>query len=200
VGWQRRHAPRDQDAGGPEPSDEDLVVLARRDPTAFAALYRRYVTSIFRYCDRALSDRALAEEVTQTVFLRALSALPSAHGDAFRSWLFAIAHNAVVDARRARRPMTYLEEAIDLPDAAASPEELALEAVERNEITALLTRLPADQREPVELRLAGLSDKEIAYILGRSPGAIRTAQYRAVQQLRAWLAVETPQEVLHVAS
>jgi DNA-directed RNA polymerase specialized sigma24 family protein len=136
VGWQRRHEPRDQDAGGPEPGDEDLVVLARRDPAAFAALYRRYVTPIFRYCDRALSDRALAEEVTQTVFMRALSALPSAHGDAFRAWLFAIAHNAIVDARRARRPMTFLEEALNLPDAATSPEELASGGTARTRRTA----------------------------------------------------------------
>jgi RNA polymerase sigma-70 factor, ECF subfamily len=192
-------APRDEVSNTPEPSDEALVALACGDPAAFAPLYRRYATSVYRYCYRVLGEQGAAEEVTQIVFVRALSALTTARGASFRPWLFAIAHNAVIDARRARRPLASLEEAIDLADAAASPEELAVAAVERHEITVLLARLPSEQREPVELRLAGLSDKEIAHVLGRSPGAIRTAQYRAVQRLRALLAVDAPTEVAHVA-
>jgi RNA polymerase sigma-70 factor (ECF subfamily) len=173
---------------GDEPSDETLVAQAQRDRAAFVHLYRRYATRVYRYCDRALGDRMAAEEVTQTVFLRALAALPGCRdGRDFRPWLFAIAHNAIADARRARRPLVSLDATIDLADPAASPEELALAAVERREITVLLARLPAEERALVELRLAGLRDKEIAHILGRTPGAVRTAQYRAVQHLRILL-------------
>jgi RNA polymerase sigma-70 factor (ECF subfamily) len=182
-----------------ELSDETLVTLAQHDRAAFAVLYRRYATAVYRYCDRALGDRAAAEEVTQTVFLRALTALPTCRdGGAFRPWLFAIAHNAIADARRARRPLVALEGALDLPDSAASPEELALAAAERREITTLLAGLPDEEREIVELRLAGFRDKEIAGVLGRSPGAIRTAQYRAVKHLHALLA-DDKRAVSHVA-
>jgi RNA polymerase sigma-70 factor (ECF subfamily) len=184
---------------GTEPTDAALVALTRRDPAAFAHLYRRYATSVYRYCDRALGDRSSAEEATQTIFLRALAALADCRdGDAFRPWLFAIAHNAIADARRAGRPLVSLDGLSEVPDPAASPEDLALAGAQRREITALLARLRSDEREIVELRLAGLRDKEIARTLGRSPGAIRTAQYRAVKHLRALLA-DQEREVSHVA-
>lgn len=197
--WEHRRRPEDVPAASPEPSDDELVAQARSDPAAFALLYRRYAVVVYRYCDRALSDRAAAEEVTQTVFLRALTALPSYRGGAFRSWLFAIAHNAIVDARQTRRPLASLEEAVDLADAAASPEDLALAAMAQREISQLLAQLPAEQRAAVELRLAGLRDKEIAQVLGRSPGAVRAAQYRAVQRLRGLLNGEREREVAYVA-
>lgn len=194
VGWQQMQPPREQALDDPEPGDEELVAAARHDRAAFALLYRRYATPIYRYCDRALGDRAAAEEVTQTVFLRALAALPAFRdGGSFRSWLFAIAHNAIADAHRARRPLVSLDGTMHLVDSAAPPEELALAAVERREIRALLARLPAEERELVELRLAGLRDKEIAEVLGRTPGAVRTAQYRAVKRLRVLLHERVPE-------
>jgi RNA polymerase sigma-70 factor (ECF subfamily) len=197
MGWAHRRRPEDLLAAGPEPSDDALVEQARHDPAAFAQLYRRYAVVIYRYCDRALCDRSLAEEVTQTVFLRAFAALSAYRGGAFRSWLFAIAHNAVVTARQAHRRVGSLAEVEHLADTAASPEDLALEAVAQREIAQLLARLPAEQRAVVELRLAGLRDKEIAHVLGRSPGAVRTAQYRAVQRLRELLNGEREREVAH---
>lgn len=176
---------------GAEPGDAALVLAARSDPAAFALLYRRYATAIYRYCDRSLGDRYAAGEATQTVFLRAWSALATCRdGATFRPWLFAIAHNAIADTRRARRPAVSLDGVRELPDAAASPEEQALAAVQQRDITALLAQLRADEREIVELRLAGLRDAEIAQALGRSPGAIRTAQYRAVKHLRALVAAQ----------
>ena len=200
MGWRLIRTSADAVPDESEPSDAALVALARRDPEAFALLYRRYATSIYRYCDRALGDRGAAEEATQTVFLRALAALPRCRdGDAFRPWLFAIAHNVIADTRRARRPVVPLDGALDVPDTAVSPEDLALAAVERREITSLLANLSAEERTIVELRLAGLRDKEIACVLGRSPGAVRTAQYRAVKHLRALRAAAGEREVSHVA-
>ena len=197
--WRPTRTPTDAVPDGTEPSDAALVALTRRDPVAFALLYRRYATTIYRYCDRALGDRSAAEEATQTIFLRALAALADCRDeDAFRPWLFTIAHNAIADARRARRPLVSLDGVSEVPDTATSPEDLALAAAQRREITSLLARLSAEEREIVELRLAGLRDKEIARTLGRSPGAIRTAQYRAVKHLRSLLA-DQEREVSHVA-
>jgi RNA polymerase sigma-70 factor (ECF subfamily) len=188
VGFLRTLAPTAEETAGDEPGDEEIVAQARRDPAFFALLYRRYAASVYQYCDRCLGDRDAAEEATQIVFLRALASLATCRdGRAFRSWLFAIAHNEIISQRRSYRDFAPLETATEVLDAAASPEDLALAAMERREITALLARLPVDQRDPVELRLQGLSDQEIARVLGRSPGAIRTAQYRAVRQLRTFL-------------
>ncbi len=188
----RYRVEEDQASASDERSDAELVQLSLRDPANFALLYRRYAVGIYRYCDRCLGNREDAEEATQTVFLRALASLGTCrHPEAFRSWLFAIAHNVIVTIRMATRPAVALDLAELVHDTGSSPEDQAIAAVERRDITRLLAQLPEDQRELVELRLQGLSDKEIAHVLGRSPGAVRTAQYRAVLRLRELASVQT---------
>lgn len=166
-----------------------LVARAKRDRHAFAPLYARYVAPIYRYCLRRLDGPEAAADATSLVFARALAALPSCREGAFRSWLFAIAHNVVTDGYRARRPTASLEAAGEIADAAPSPEEQALAAEERQSLRALLERLPPDQRAVVELRLAGLTGSEIAAALGKRRGAVDAAQFRAVARLRTLLGV-----------
>jgi RNA polymerase sigma-70 factor (ECF subfamily) len=120
------------------------------------------------------------------VFTRAMTGLASYRGEvSFRSWLFAIAHNTIVDARRAKRPVYPIDAAEEMPDPGDSPEEMALARETKREITALLAQLEPAHRELLELRLAGLTDAEIARVVGRSHGAVRTAQYRSIAKLRA---------------
>lgn len=197
MGWSLRRPPEDAAANELDTGDDALVEQARHDPAAFALLYQRYAVAIYRYCARALGDRGQAEELTQTIFLRALSGLATYRGGAFRSWLFAIAHNAVISSRQEQRKHVDLAQAEQVVDGAVSPEDEALTAVTLYEITQVLAQMPAEQRVIVELRLAGLKDKEIATILGRSPGSVRTAQYRAVRQLRDLLNGEREREVTH---
>jgi RNA polymerase sigma-70 factor, ECF subfamily len=105
----------------------------------------------------------------------------------FRPWLFAIAHNALANALRDRRSVDSLLLATELADLAPTPEEEALAADERRSLRALLARLPDEQRRILELRLAGLSGPETAAALGKTPGAVRTAQHRAFVRLRLLL-------------
>jgi DNA-directed RNA polymerase specialized sigma24 family protein len=72
----------------PKPTDNDLAALARRDPEAFGLLYDRYVDPVFAYCWRRLGKREDAEDATQQVFAKALSAIPRYREASFRSWLF----------------------------------------------------------------------------------------------------------------
>jgi RNA polymerase sigma-70 factor (ECF subfamily) len=177
-------------------ADDDmrLVVRAQQDPHAFAALYDRYVTRVYGYCYRRLGSREAAEDATSLVFSRVLTALPrfATEGGTFRSWLFTIAHHAVVDARRARREDWPLSAAAAVVDPAPDPEDEALAADEVRAFRALLVHLTPEQAQVVELRLAGLTDVEIARVLGRSHGAVRAAQHRALIRLRAVLGVEPP--------
>jgi RNA polymerase sigma-70 factor (ECF subfamily) len=172
------------------PDDAVLVAHAKRDPQAFAPLYQRYVDPIYRYCYRRLGEREAAADATAQVFAKALGALPGCRDDRFRSWLFSIAHNVLVDAYRARRGDAPLDAADEVVDAAPSPEDLALAADDRRTMVRLLDHLTPDQRQVVELRLAGLSAEEIATVLGRSRGSVDTAQCRAIARLRALLGVD----------
>jgi RNA polymerase sigma-70 factor (ECF subfamily) len=183
------------------PDEAELVAIAKRDRAAFASLYRRYVEPVYRYCDRCLGNRDAAEDATSLIFTKALAALGTCRDDCFRSWLFTIAHNVIVDMRRERHPWEPLTAAAHLVDGNGqrSPEALALAADDARTIQVLLAHLSADQRDLLELRLAGLTDAEIARALGRSHGAVRTSQYRALARLRAlvgtsMLPKETPDD------
>ena len=169
--------------------DEELVGRAQRgEREAFGALYDRHLPRVFRYCGRLLGGREAAEDATARVFANALAALPAFRARSFRAWLFAIAHNVVVDELRARRAALPLEAAADVPDPEPPPEEAALAAADRHAVLALLPRLAEDQRHVVALRLAGLSAAEIGEALGKSRNAVDGLQHRAVLRLRALVA------------
>ena len=183
-------------------SDEEalLVARAKEDLAAFAPLYARYLTPVYRYCVARLGDREAAEDATSLVFTKALEAIHGCRADAFRSWLFAIAHNVIADLHRARVADRPLSDAVEFEDRAPerSPEAQALAGDDARTIRDLLAHLPADQRDLIELRLSGLTDAEIARVLGRSHGAVRTSQYRAIARLRALVGVTpTPKEPPH---
>lgn len=190
---QRQHA---DEAPRGDP-DAALVLRARQDPAAFAALYERYVQLVYRYCLRRLGDPETAEDATAQTFTKALAAVPTyrAEGVSFRSWLFAIAHNVLVDLHRRHRLHEVLSPAVN--DPAPGPEELALAADRRRQLHEVLALVPDDQRRILELRVAGLTTEEIAHVLGSSPGAVRTRQCRAVKRLRLALGIERDLEAHH---
>jgi RNA polymerase sigma-70 factor, ECF subfamily len=132
-----------------------------------------------------LGNRAAAENATSVVFERALKAFPRFTTGSFRAWLFTIARNAITDVHRADRGDQNLSAAWEVIDDRPGPEEISADLADGIWIRNLLNHLSPDQRQIVELRLAGLTDVEIAQVLGRSHGSIRTAQYRALRKLRS---------------
>jgi len=176
-------------------TEAELVTAAQTDRRAFAILYRRHVEEIYRYCYRRLGSKEAAEDATSLVFIKALEALPRYRAGSFRGWLFRIAHNVVADTYRAARPNSSLSPAAELEDAALGPEALTLASETAGSVRALLAELPRDQRHVVELRLAGLTDAEIAHTLGRSHGSVRTAMYRALVRLRGVVGADAELEV-----
>ncbi len=202
------------------PSDIDLVAAAILEPRAFAPLYRRYATPIFRYCYRQTGDPELAADLTTQIFTRAIEALPKfeqrveqrteqrrdpgGKGGSFRSWLFTIAHNAVIDHRRRARPSRPLDDTYrEVADDAPSPEEHAIHRDQLSRLIAVLDRIPDAQRQIIELRLAGLTTAEIATTLSMTRAAVKSAQTRAYARLRVLLGppskpeAVSPQEPSH---
>jgi RNA polymerase sigma-70 factor (ECF subfamily) len=171
----------------PDVAQGDAVLAARagHDPQALSLLYRAYLDPVYRYCYHRLGSREDAEDATSQVFTRMLSGLPTFRGERpFRSWLFAIAHNVVVDMYRLQRTTEPLDAAADAHDLAPSPEDFAVSVESGNSVLALLAQLTPDQARVMELRLAGLKEVEIADVLGRRPGAVRALQFRALTRLR----------------
>lgn len=172
----------------PDANSEDeaaLVEAARRDPEAFAALYRQYLTPLYRYLLRRSNNIHDAEDLTAQVFIEALEGLAShryQEGGCFAAWLFTIARRHLVDYYR-QRPCAPLD---DPP----TPEPGLLAAIEKGEdlqrLACLLAQLDEERQELLRLRFsAGLSFAEIGLLEGRSEAAVKMALYRALDFLRA---------------
>jgi len=173
---------------GPDGEERQLIEAARRDPTRFAELYERHVDRLFAYVARRVQDRSRAEDVTSEVFHKALAGLPRFEwrGVPFAAWLYRIAANEIADlhARSAR------EAPLDDPDSGPGPSDQGESDPEDAERRARISRavedLPADQRRVVHLRFfEEKSIREVADEIGRSPGAVKQLQFRALETLRA---------------
>ena len=173
-----------------EPGDDpDLadVHAAQHDRAAFAALYRRYVERVYGYCFYLLGDHHDAEDATERTFLAALGAIDRFRDDGatFRAWLFRIAHNELANSlrQRRRRRTTPLEDGPEPMDD-ADPARLVGVAEDARRLRSAVSRLSDDRRQVVVLRFVdGLSAREIGVVLGRSEGAVRVLQHRALRDL-----------------
>lgn len=172
--------------------DRPAVEAARRDPRAFEPLYRKYVAQVYSFALYETRDQHTAEDLTEGVFLRALSALPRfrqqavSEGGTFRGWLFTIARNALANERRRRRrhPEASLELAAHLADDSdpAHAVELRLEGARA---WRAVMALPTDKRQAIVLRFVNeLSAREVGAVMGRSEGAARVLIHRAVRSVR----------------
>jgi len=168
-----------------EAEERLLVEAAQQDPTRFSELYEINFDRVYAYIARRVPDRSEAEDLTADVFHRALAGLPRFEwrGAPFGAWLLRIAANTIVDRWKHSAQERAFYDADFKGETAA---ETDLEEVERRaQIFRLVDKLPADQRRVVVMRFAEeKSIQEIAQELGRSPGAVKQLQFRALENLR----------------
>ncbi|MGH2451011.1 MAG: RNA polymerase sigma factor [Candidatus Limnocylindria bacterium] len=178
--------------GTDERFEELLAAAQRGEEQALAALYRRFQPSLLAYLRTQRSDQA--EDLASETWIAAARGLRRFRGDGgdFRRWIFTIARRRLVDLGRgeARRPSTIrapddsLAVLRESPDAATE----ALESLATRQALEKVASLPPDEAEVVVLRvIAGLSAKDVASITGRSPGAVRVLQHRALRRLASLL-------------
>lgn len=166
-------------------SDTDertLIEAAQLDPNRFDAIYAANFERVYAYIARRVRDRAAAEDLTSEVFHQALANLKRYEwrGKPFAAWLLRIAANALADRWKdaAREP----EPAGDAIEEAAVEYEVERRAL----LFQLVDRLPADQRLVVIQRFVEQRTiRDIARAMGRSEGAVKQLQFRALQSLRA---------------
>src|SRR5207245_2832725 len=175
---------------GPTRQDAEgvLVEAAQSDPEKFDALYELHFERVYAFAASRVRDRATAEDVTSEVFHKALANLPSYEwrGVPFAAWLLRIAANAIVDyAKRAAREFPASDDSQEPPNdpVVQASEVRAIE--HRAQLFRLVKQLPAIQKQVVlERFVEQRSIKEIARRLGKTEGAVKQLQLRAVQNLR----------------
>lgn len=161
------------------------------DGQAFEWLYRWLAPSITTFATaRGAED---PEGITNEAFLRAFRGLDGFAGGsrAFRSWLFTIARNLIVDAHRAasRRPQLATIEVPELAVAGADTEALVSLGLER--VTSLVSALSDDQRDVILLRMIGdLSLQQVATALDKPVTAVKALQRRGLRRLQSVVLAE----------
>ena len=163
-----------------------MVEAAQDDPAKFADLYEIHFERVYAFIAGRVRDRDIAEDLTSEVFHKALANLRHYEwrGAPFAAWLIRIAANAVADqSKRAAREVSSDE---DPPETGVACEP-DLDAIEhRARLFRLVGELPSNQRLVIQQRFVEQrSIREIARQIGRSEGAVKQLQFRALESLRA---------------
>lgn len=153
---------------------------------AFGLLYDCYLAKIYRFVFVKVNNKTIAEDLTHEVFLNAWKNLKSYAQKEFpfSSWLYQIARNEVIDFYRTRKKNISLEEIKE--DYLKTQEDKDLDAEINLEIIGKLIRLlKPDQQDVIIMRfIEDLNHEEIAATLGKSAGAVRLIQHRAINSLK----------------
>ena len=171
----------DQSADG-EALVTDAVLSAKQgDEDAMRFLYLRYADNIYGYVCSIVRDEHEAEDVTQQIFAKLMTALQryEPRSVPFSAWILRIAHNAAIDSMRARRAVPCEEvRSPELEDGSVARERAA-------DLQEAISKLPEEQREVIVMRFVlGLSPREIAERIGRSEDAVHGLQHRGRITLR----------------
>ena len=183
-----------------EQIDEDELVnrFQNGDIEAFNPLVLKYEKKIYNLIYQQIRDRETAKDISQEVFLKAFKALPNFKGgSAFYSWIYRIAINSSIDFQRQRnrsKVLTFEElpsnadEVLRMSDSYPSPEKFLEEKELGRIIRKAVRKLPPGQRRVFNLRhRRKLAIKEIAVLLNRSEGTIKTHLHHAHRRLQGML-------------
>lgn len=160
------------------------------DPEAFDAVYLLLKDRLLAYLMARVRDQATAEDIMVATFLELLQKGDTIRGGAaaMKVWLFRAAHYNALDYLRrvSRRPEDLCDDPqrLEAVDGSRGPEELAVASDESERVRAALGQLSEEQRQVIEMRYAGgLTAPEIARLLGKNDGAVRSLQHRGERSL-----------------
>jgi RNA polymerase sigma-70 factor (ECF subfamily) len=168
--------------------DARLIERAKRgEVEAFGCLYERYLESIYRYIRTRVAEDRTAEDLTETVFLRAYESLSryKEKGLRFSAFLYQIARNLLVDHYRQKEEELPLESADQISVSPSRIDDIIVIQDQVDRLRVGLEALPEEYREIIQLRvLLELSTTECAQWTGRSEGAVRVLLHRAMKALK----------------
>jgi RNA polymerase sigma-70 factor (ECF subfamily) len=166
-----------------------IVRMAKRGKKkGMEKIYEIFAEPVFRYIFLRVGNREEAEDLTSRIFLKVFRRIKTyREGEVpFSAWIFRVAHNELVDYFRLKKPIPQsLDDVYDEPTSSSfEPEVKLLEEELQKRIIQALMQLTAEQREAITLRyLEGFSIKEIAEIMGKGEGAVRSLLSRALRRL-----------------
>jgi RNA polymerase sigma-70 factor (ECF subfamily) len=179
--------------------EQDLLRLASQlDAEALAEIYDRFSPGLYGYATRLLDDTALAEDCVAEVFARFLKALQKGQGprDHLRAYLYRITHNWIVDYYREHQQVSELSETLHetLQSEEFTEEEVA-KRIRQKQIREAIRNLTPNQQKVISLKyLEDWSNEEIAQVLHKSIGAVKSIQHHALASLQKLLMENTDEQ------
>ena len=172
--------------------EQELVKRAQKgDAEAFGMLYDKHLTPIYRFILLKIGNRADAEDLCHQVFLNAWQNVGRYRfqGFPFSSWLYKIASNAVIDHWRTKKNNICIDLVSEnLLSESPKFDYFLDQKLEVGLIKTALTKLEPEQQNVIIMKFVDeLTNKEIAHVLGKSEGAVRVIQHRAIKRLREHL-------------
>ena len=169
----------------------ELIKKAKKgDKNAFGDIYRLFLTKIYRFVFYLVSDKDLAEDITQDTFVRAWKYLPnfSQERGTIQAYLFAIARNLVIDTKRKKKEFPLYDSYALKLEAKENSESKLITEDTKDVVQDALSKLEYDEKEVVILRyFEDLSYTEIAKVLKKEEGLLRVKVHRALKKLREHL-------------
>jgi RNA polymerase sigma-70 factor (ECF subfamily) len=178
-----------------EMGDAELIERAKEHSGAFGVLYERYVDRIYNYVYYRTGSTQDAEDLTARTFHRALKNMPRYvhRGIPFSAWLYRIAHNLVANWHRdnSRRQVVPLNETVVAAHRREQPEAMVEAQEDQDRLLRVIRRLPQERQQLLILKFVErMSNAEIAQVMGRTEGAIKSLYHRTLIALREMLASE----------
>ncbi len=174
-------------------ADDQAIIEATQGSTeAFSYLYSQYMERIYNYIFFRTGSQAEAEDLTARVFLRAFNHIRSYRnmGVPFSAWLYRIAHNLVANWHRdtSKRKEVPLEDQITQPHTTEFPERIIEKNQEIMQLMGAIRKLSPERQQLLILKyVEGMSNLEIAVVMGRSEGAVKSLYHRSLESLRTAL-------------
>jgi RNA polymerase sigma-70 factor (ECF subfamily) len=162
------------------------------DRDALEELYLIHFDRIYSYLHVSVGNKHDAEDLTTQTFLKMLESINKFRWQSapFSAWLFRIAHNLAMDHFRAARRWQPEEEVPEPPpDESTSAEEGALEQIGKRSMLELIEELSPEQQQVLTLKFVfNFSNKDVATVLDKTEGAIKSLQHRALASLQKQIA------------
>ncbi len=172
--------------------DRLLERAREHDIEALGQIYDAYHTRIYRYISARVGNGSLAEDLTGEVFTRMLESLRIGTGvqNSLSGWLYRVAQNLVVDHYRSNMVDDEALAENRLPSHEERPEHSVEQALQTEELRRAMSHLTEDQQNVVLLKFVeGLSNVEVADVLGKTEGAVKSLQHRALGSLARHMAI-----------
>jgi RNA polymerase sigma-70 factor (ECF subfamily) len=169
--------------------NEAFQKAQKLDREAFGRIYDHFSEKLYKFIYFRVGHKELAEDILADTFVKAWTKIDQvATAKAFTSWLYQITKNNIIDYYRVKKVTVDLDEVANVLEDAASPIDDVNLIIEQRVVIELIDKLPEDQQHIIRYKFfEELENIEIAQIMGKTEGAVRVIQHRAVNKLKELL-------------